>query len=197
MYDISPALYNDGFEMFAYWESHFQPGERKTIRTEFTHFSGFGCCCNCTHGGSRFEYDISYMDYWNTTTKVHVKVKNLYRPSIETSLDTAKNGPYICLSGNNYSKPIGIEIHKPPLSIKGYVYEINSTTPIIDAKLVVNGTQINITTDKNGYFELVVWSKGRYTVNISKAGYDFMQEVIVIDYYNGEKHTILNLKQNE
>lgn len=63
-------------------------------------------------------------------------------------------------------------------TIRGFVYEKQSEEPIIFANIILEGTDLGVVSDDNGYFIIPNVPPGKYTLKASFIGYnDFEQEI--------------------
>ena len=65
-------------------------------------------------------------------------------------------------------------------SIKGFVYERGSREPMIYNSVYLEGTNIGVQTDVNGYFALTQVPAGTYTIVAYHLGYDTARETITL-----------------
>jgi hypothetical protein len=186
LYKVSPSLYNDGFEMFAYWDMEFESHEKRIISIKFAHFSGFSCESNCPYSYDHFQYNISYAKYWDNPVKCSVMIHKDFETGIETSLEKIDYEYYILLQGTNTSQPIEVKIEKPPCTLEGYIYDTETNAPINNVKVEIEDSSIFAATNESGYFKLEnITSIGTYKIIISKNGYEPIREEVNI-YYNNK-----------
>ena len=63
-------------------------------------------------------------------------------------------------------------------TVRGFVYEKQSEEPIIFANIILEGTDLGVVSDDNGYFIIPNVPPGKYTLKASFIGYnDFKQEI--------------------
>jgi hypothetical protein len=191
LFAVAPSLYNDGFEMFAYWELEFQPEEKITVDIDFIHYSGFGCSGDCGHTGFSFIYNIIYSKYWPELIEFNVTVLNQYNATITTSLDVNLPGQKFICSGTDTSENFIVAIQRPDkiFNVNGKVFDSETNEPIDGAEVGVEYYE-PVLTNETGFYSLKITEMGTWAIYASKEGYknqtqtiDLYQEFNFMDFY--------------
>ena len=69
-------------------------------------------------------------------------------------------------------------------TIRGFVYEKESEEPIIFANIVLEGTDLGVVSDDNGYFIIPNVQPGNYTLKASFIGYNDSEQIVIINTDN-------------
>ncbi|RPG60018.1 MAG: TonB-dependent receptor [Flavobacteriales bacterium TMED191] len=69
-------------------------------------------------------------------------------------------------------------------TIRGFVYEKESEEPIIFANIVLEGTDLGVVSDDNGYFIIPNVQPGNYTLKASFIGYNDSEQIVIISTDN-------------
>ena len=105
---VAPNLYAENYELIAYWDMTFNPGEMKVINVNFIHYSGLNCCYASKN---HFTFDVTCADHWNNPIAfTGTFLKQPTYENISTSFNLQETEDYFLLTGTDDSQKIEVVI---------------------------------------------------------------------------------------